>query len=833
MAADTEAEVIRLLVQAGYWDNPALWRYYGDNENNFSTFNNQQSRSDAAIVEKTVNAVDAMLMSACQRAGIRPDGPEAPQSIQAAVARFFEQGVNPNSARAGLISEWVHSKRTEIAKSITLAATGAKPGTGRPCFTIADAGEGQTPDRMPETLLSLPEPGKSNKQRVHFVQGKFNMGSTGALPFCGKHNIQLIITRRHPQLLGPKAKPSDGLWSFTIVRREDPAGGRRTSVFSYLAPLGAARTPRKGGVLRFSAASMPLFPDGEEPYKRETEWGTLIKLYEYDSRGFSSNILRSDGLLGRLDLLLPKVALPIRCYECRGYGGKPGSYETNLTGITVRLHDENSNLEFTPTSGIMSVSGNEMLTTVYAFKSGKAKTYRKNEGIIFTLNGQTHGYFTTDFFKRKNAGKLNLIAEDILVLVDCSNFGDRAVEELFMGSRDRLRQGELRADIEEALENLLRDHSGLKALRERRIREEMESKLEDSKPLRETLETLLRKTPTLATLLLPGTHISMPFKSIRARTEEKPFVGKQRPTYFKFKGHNYGEKLLRDCPINQRCRILFETDVVDDYFTRAVDRGEFTLYRVVGDARNPVESNHSFRLENGTATLSIQLPDNTWEGDVLEYMAVISDETLSEDFENPFAIAVKNAATPGTSNPNPDGKAHTSKPSGDGAGESKDVPGGISLPLIEYITEDEWAAQDPKFDQYTAMRIKDLGISAEGGKATAVPDIYKFLVNADNVYLLSELKSSSQTAELTKARYVFAQVLVGLALIRQDVQDRNSRKRQAGDEDEASESNRMSIEKQVEQVSKAIAPFVLPVMQTLGSLDVDDVPSITSSGEAT
>ena len=45
-----------------------------------------------------------------------------------------------------------------------------------------------------------------------------------------------------------------------------------------------------------------------------------------------------DGLLYRLDLLLPGVALPIRLHECRGYGGHDGSFDTTLTGLGVRLN---------------------------------------------------------------------------------------------------------------------------------------------------------------------------------------------------------------------------------------------------------------------------------------------------------------------------------------------------------------------------------------------------------------------------------------------------------------------------------------------------------------
>ena len=91
MHADTEDAVIAALETAGYWANPAVWRLYGDSESNYSTIGNQQSRPDAALVEKLVNSVDARLMNECLFRGIDPEGPEAPKTIQDAVARFFDK----------------------------------------------------------------------------------------------------------------------------------------------------------------------------------------------------------------------------------------------------------------------------------------------------------------------------------------------------------------------------------------------------------------------------------------------------------------------------------------------------------------------------------------------------------------------------------------------------------------------------------------------------------------------------------------------------------------------------------------------------------------------
>jgi hypothetical protein len=194
--AETEDEVIGLLKTAGYWEKPELWRHYGDLENNWGQGGNQQSLAEAALVEKIVNSVDARLINECLERGIDPKGPDAPQSIREAVSRFFEGGTGRKMATGGFIEEWTDEKIRQVAQGITLCGTGTRPIMN---LTIADCGEGQTPRKIPTTILSL---SKSNKMYIQFVQGQFNQGGTGALRFCGKHNLQLVISRRNPKLLG-------------------------------------------------------------------------------------------------------------------------------------------------------------------------------------------------------------------------------------------------------------------------------------------------------------------------------------------------------------------------------------------------------------------------------------------------------------------------------------------------------------------------------------------------------------------------------------------------------------------------------------------------------
>ena len=828
MRADSEAEVVRILIDAGYWDNKRVWRLYGDRENNFSTIGNQQNRPDAALVEKLINSIDARLMHECLARGINPESSAAPQSIRNAVAMFFEEGRKAESVYGGQIKAWDNEMRREVAKGITLAATGAKPQDGDPCLTIADQGEGQTPRKFLDTFLSLD---KSNKLRIPFVQGKFNMGGTGVLEFCGKQNLQLLLSRRSPRILNRNFDhPTDEEWGFTIVRRENPMGNEKSSCYAFLAPVGSDEVQKKGHVLTFAADKMPIFPDLAEPYARDAEWGTLIKLYEYSLPGHRTHILLGSGLLSRLELLLPELALPIRLHECRiGYKGHKGSMDTTLTGLGVRLDEggkaENLETDF-PSSGPLTCAGEPMTATIYAFKKDKAKTYRRNEGIIFTVNGQTHGHLTTDFFNRNKVG-LSYLSDSVLVIVDCTAISGRGRELLFMNSRDRLRGGELCKEVEQELEDLLKNHTGLRALRERRRREEMESRLQDSKPLEQILETLLKHSPTLANLFLFGKHASNPFKQIKTGSEDKPFDGKTYPSFFKFKGKDYGQSLNRETHINTRSRIAFETDVVNDYLSRSIDPGTFTLFVRNGDGRQEAKDagfGSNVNLQNGIASLSIKFPEHCKVGEKLEFVAVINDSTRIEPFENKFSIMLQKAME------SSGGNGHRQKPPKEESGDEREMPGGIEIPKPIPVRQEDWEKKG--FDQFTALKIIDSG--ERGDSATGQKDvvIYDFLINVDNIHLKRFLKAELKPGEddkVAQTRFELGMMLVTLALIHQDKMDQTP----GGAQSESGEFVTESLEGRVTNVTKALAPFLLPMIGALGALDEEKVAAGSASGEST
>jgi hypothetical protein len=799
--ADTESSVIEILKKHNYWDHPSLWRFYGDKESNYSTIGNQSASSEAALVEKIVNSIDAVLMNECYLSGILPIDSQAPSNIIRAVAKYF----GDNIERMGNIINWSNEKRKEVSRRITVAATGSR--TGKPCFTITDNGEGQTPYTINDTILSLD---RRNKVSIHFVQGTFNMGGTGVLKFCGEHNLQLVLTRRNPKIINTHGLHDDNnKWSFTIIRRENPPPGEKNSIYTYLAPINATENPRKGGVMRFSAENLPIYPVRNKPYVRESEWGTLIKLYEYQATGFRSHILMPDGLLSRLDILLPQIALPIRLHECRNYGGvDERSFETTISGLSVRLGDDKAkNLEEGfPDAGQFMVNGQRMNYTVYAFKPDKSKTYKnKSEGIIFTINGQTHATISSDFFTRDKVKK-GRIKDSILLIVDCTKIDGRTREDLFPNSRDRLSKNDFRNAMESQLESILFHHQGLRDLSEKRRQEEFEAAIEDDKPLTEAFERILKSSPTLSSLFIAGTKISNPFKTRQVGSEAKPYEGKRYPSFFKFQKLDYGNKLCHKTPKNMRCRIAFETDVVNDYFARVDDRGDFIL-KSPNDERTIAQTDYSLTLRDGKAVLSLNLPDNSIVGQTFEFEAIITDSTLIDDFINRFEVTVvPEQKVVGSIKKN-------SKPPSDTEGANRELPSGLNQPDIREVSESNWGKYE--FDKYSALKITQEDVQTGENDSDINSDLYTYYVNIDNIYLQNEAKSSKIHPDILKKRFIYGMVLFGMSLVL-DYKKSNTTISN-------SSNNSQTIEDLVLHTSNAIAPVLLPIIDKLGAFTEDDV----------
>lgn len=363
--ADSEDEVNKIVNSNKLFDDTNNWEPYGGNVGNFGTFESQQNHPVPALIEKITNSIDATLIKDCKINRIDPKSQDAPKSMNEAVEKFY-------NVKDGEIGELTNKERRELAENIQIIATGDKT---QPCITIYDAGEGQIPEEFENTFLSLQ---KNNKTSIHFVQGKYNMGSTGAVVFCGDKKHQLIASKRNIEL----NDGNDSEFGFTLVRRhplskEEIEADARTTYYEYFCP--------NKQIASFSIKEIDL-----GLYNRKFTSGSIVKLYSYQlPRGSRSDVTLD--LWRDLNQYMYHLPLPISVYEKRDYRGKTPNKPVlgNRTRITIDSRDKvNRTIQFT----IPKESGlGDINIEVIIFNSDvNHGEFIKNKSIIFTQNGQVH-----------------------------------------------------------------------------------------------------------------------------------------------------------------------------------------------------------------------------------------------------------------------------------------------------------------------------------------------------------------------------------------------------------------------------------------------------------
>jgi hypothetical protein len=812
--ADEALEVISILKAHGYWDDETAWRPFADIENNFSSIGNQQGDSVAALVEKLTNSIDARFMNECSRKGINPGDRNYPNDMREAVAYLIEDKQPPLSYANGSLYFWPESQIQEESTNISLFATGKGAKAGYPSLTISDRGEGQTPDLFPETFMSM---GKSNKMRIPFVQGKYNMGGTGVFLFCSdneKHRVSFILSRRNPELLSQESKKNtrNNEWGFSVIRRITREG-MKSPMFEYLAPLKS--DGKYGNVLSFESESMNIFPsdDKDRPiaYRKSSTYGTMIKLYEYETK-YKTNLTikgsRGDSLKVKIEEMLPQAALPIQVAECReDYASTRGrrSFVDEVVGSVTQLEhlDETKTLEkmetAKPIKGTITIAGKPLDIQVFVAREFKDKAVYNTKGVFFTINGQTHGTLPSAFFGRKRVN-LSYLRDSLFVVVDCTQMSPDIRSDTFMPSRDRIRDNEYSKEIQSQIEQFLGDDPALRDLNKKRHDDRVNSALEDQKPIEDTLKLLLKDNPQLAALLPFGIKIPtvLPGGGNKGGGFSK-FVGKETPTYFRFKGNK--NEIDRDSPINQNPRIGFETDAVDEYFVRKLSPG--TLSISAFDERG-ISRDIDYRisnLQNGILNISLIFdPKYFNSGEKLAITFTISDDGNLDPFVNVSNIYLLDPVKVNSPGGKGKAKAPTDGGGGDGGNQS------TQLPNIQPVREVEWELHG--FTELTALRAM---MNNDGTS-------YDFFYNEDNKYL-----KSFQGQMVLDAKVLDHQFKIGLVLISLSIIDAN---RQASESGEELKLGIDDIQILVGEVADAIAPFWLPLIKAMAGINVESEVSL-------
>ena len=536
------------------------WYPLGDNENNFGIIENQQSNPIAALIEKVTNSIDAVLMRKCLEAGIDPKSEEAPKSMEEAKAKFFENH-----------KTWdLSSFRKQQSESIQIIADGPRRDTA---LVIYDDGEGQHPENLENTFLSLL---RGNKNEIHFVQGKYNMGGSGAIVFCGKKRYQLIGSKRYD---------GTGKFGFTLIR-EHPLDREEEKVkkntwYEYLKV--------DGEIPAFHAKQQDL-----GLYNRKFTTGTTIKLYSYDLPAGSRSVISRD-LNQSINEYLFEPILPVITVDKKERYPDDRNLERDLYGLKRRLEQDNNRyVQKHFSENFKDSLFGEMKVTCYVFKaklddrsaaesreSIRREFFKNNMSVLFSINGQVHGHYTSEFITRSL--KMSLLKNHLLIHVDCTDMDLSFRKELFMASRDRLKDGEETRALREFLRDKLGSKQGRLAEIEKQRKNAISVEGGDTTELLKSLSKNLPMNPELMQLLSQTFKLNQGNGKQKKQTKQikkpdkEPFNPKRFPSYLKLRTKNDGLKPIAQIPLGGDKAIYFETDVEDHYFDRVEEPGSMRI----------------------------------------------------------------------------------------------------------------------------------------------------------------------------------------------------------------------------------------------------------------
>ena len=695
------------------------WSPLGGDERMFGIIRGQQSNPIAALVEKVTNSIDALLMKKCYEAGINPQSSSAPRTMDEAINKFYPKH-----------KEWdLQTFRREQAKEIQLVADGLPRNSS---VIIYDNGEGQHPEDFENTFLSLV---RGSKVNIHFVQGKYNMGGSGALVFCGKKRFQLI---------GSKRFDNSGQFGFTLVRQRkigDSADAKRYSHFEFLKVEG----------------KIPSFDSGEMDLKlhgRKFNTGTVIKLYSYQFpsgyAGFAQDLNQS------LNEFLFEPVLPIYTVDKKERYPNNKVLELDLFGLKRRLEeDKNSYVDSFFSEEYEDQLFGKAKVTCYVFKPKlEGRDVKKSKGIIrdrffrndmavmFSMNGQVHGSYSSEFVTRTL--KFNLLKDYLLIHVDCTGMKADFREELFMSDRERLKKGD------EA--NLLRDYLGRKLRKSqldevnRRRKESIGLESEDTSELLKSFAKNLPKESELFKLLQNTLKLeerkdkkkSEENKKPKERIDEKPFQPKRFPSIFKLHKKKDGANVIT-LPQNGEKTIKFDTDVTNDYFDRVEEAGELKLallqikrdesgggtqsgnQKEISELLNIVKSSPT----NGTIKVTFNPTNDLQVGDEIEIK--VSLNGTGEPIEEIVWIKITDPEAPKEPTP-----------------KEEEAPENIGLPELKRVLQKDWDALEAQ-----GISMNHETVMFPFGEGDKLQSIY---INLDSRVLLNHRRNLKSEEQITVAQ---------------------------------------------------------------------------------
>lgn len=726
LAAESEAEVQKIIDSLPEMRSSKNWRPLDNRETNFNITSNQASDGGKALTELMTNMVDAVLMKHAFLKGIDPKGKDAPTTMHKAVDTLIKHLRGGKLTNLDPNDPWL---RDFAQRNLVIGVTGAKTKrSGLPCYTFVDNGEGQKPENFESTFLSL---STGNKKDIPFVQGKYNMGSSGVLGYCGLKWFKLIVSRRYD---------SKGDWGFALMRKRPGNSDEMPIAEYFVLPNGKIPTFEEDTLFPFAKSNGKRY-DGVH-----LKTGTVIKLYDYQIGSRFSSGFR--GSREALNENLVETILPFRILDFRQ---KPDTKRTGerAEGIDPRRFcgmeflllsshresgdDEDEDEAFgTGRVAVGTVKSQELGTIeIYAIKlkrqlPGWLKD--SNNRVFHAVNGQVQ-FKQTRGYLSQSCG-FPALKDRLVVIVNASGLTFAAHNEVWKGDREHVRDTIVGERYKDAVTFQIKISEALKELQNEVAREEMDQAAQTQG--NELFQKLVDRDPNLAALLTNRDPvITLPSASGAGSGSEsgkEKFEGRFSPTFLRFEGK--AKERGVDWPINRRKPIAARTDAENGYLQRPDVKG-----RLLIDQSFYERFSVSEQLNNGRLILYLDPKrENLAVGQEIVFEIGLQDDAMTDPVTDKVTIRI--AAAEAVLKPDP--IPPTSPPSGpkpDG-GSSKEGEGKPSpthgLPQYVLLTRDGREIQDKKTEQWPE-EFTDV----DGGIVQDLGDIgMLYKINYDNVYHL-------------------------------------------------------------------------------------------------
>ena len=757
---------------------------------NFNVVTNQASTGSKALTELCTNMVDAVLMKHAYIRGVSLIGIDAPKSVIEGVRDL----VQLRGSRSGVLAEVDDPKYLQefAEKNLVIGVTGGTRRGESLCFTFVDNGEGQHPEGFEDTFLSL---SKGNKSDIPFVQGKYNMGSSGVLTYCGRRWYKLIVSRRHDET---------GNWGWTLVRRRP---GEGVPVAEYFKP--------PGGIPSFSASVVhPMrLNNGDRDDKVHLTTGTVVKLYEYQMESAASfRNIRESLNENLVSTVLPFRLMDYRYPRDRRRGGRraEGVDERPVNGMEFLLlrrdrddeedaDEENRIYEPRRVQHIGDVDhpdlGHISVRAIVLAKDlpGWLKPPGNTSRVFHSVNGQVQFKQNRAYLSRDC--KFPGLKDRIVLIVDASNLSEAAHNDVWKGDRENIRATGVGQLYRDEATKLIANSEYLKELQQRIAREETENLAQEGQVT--LFQNLVETDPSIAQLLPGGSIVTLPGYIGRGNGEGDEWEGKYSPTFLELVGRQIKENGAEIAVDGSRV-VTFKTDAENDYLTRPDNRGRvFTIGGLGG------KFSYARALRNGRLTMTFSiLPDKATPGEEISFSVALLDDAIPEPVTENLTLKVVAARTPRP--PGPRTPPRPADPNIEGEDETTE---GRALPPTKWLTRDGRSIGDEETDQWP-----DDFNDQDGGKVDDLGEGQRlFSINYDNAHFRRFLDRERNDVD---KKVVAEQYRMGMLVLMLGLEDAYSRMEQS--------ETKTALEENIDEIrrlcAQGTATVVMSIAKTLPNI---------------